>query len=35
VNETPTRLLCSIDQSAGYEFLLEKGGYRFGVVKDR
>ncbi len=32
-SENPTRLLCSIDKSAGYDFLLEKGGYRFGVVK--
>ena len=33
-NETPRRLLCSIDQSSGYDFLFEKGGYRFGVVKE-
>lgn len=33
VNEDPTRLLCSIDHSGGYDFLLEKAGYRFGVVK--
>ncbi len=33
VNENPKRLLCSIDHSEGYEFLLEKAGYRFGVVK--
>lgn len=33
VNEKPGRLLCSIDRSAGYDFLLEKKGYRFGVVK--
>jgi flavin reductase (DIM6/NTAB) family NADH-FMN oxidoreductase RutF len=32
-NENPQRLLCSIDESAGYTFLLEKAGYRFGVVK--
>ena len=32
-SENPTRLLCSIDQSGGYDFLLEKGGYRFGAVK--
>jgi flavin reductase (DIM6/NTAB) family NADH-FMN oxidoreductase RutF len=32
-NESPTRLLCSIDHSGGYDFLLERGGYRFGVVK--
>jgi len=33
VNEAPKRLLCSIDKSAGYDFLLERSGYRFGVVK--
>ncbi len=33
VNEKPKRLLCSIDRSAGYDFLLEKKGYRFGVIK--
>ena len=33
MHETPKRLLCSIDQSSGYDFLLEKAGYRFGVVK--
>ena len=33
VNESPKRQLCSINQSSGYDFLLEKGGYRFGVVK--
>lgn len=33
VNENPKRLLCSIDNSGGYDFLLEKKGYRFGVVK--
>ncbi|HOL22188.1 MAG TPA: flavin reductase family protein [bacterium] len=33
VNENPSRLLCSIDNSGGYDFLLEKKGYRFGVVK--
>ena len=32
-SENPTRLLCSIDESSGYDFLLEKGGYRFGVIK--
>ena len=32
-SENPTRLLCSIDKSAGYDFLIEEGGYRFGVVK--
>lgn len=29
----PARQLCSVDASAGYDLLLEKGGYRFGVVK--
>lgn len=33
VNEKPSRPLCSIDNSAGYDFLLEGKGYRFGVVK--
>jgi flavin reductase (DIM6/NTAB) family NADH-FMN oxidoreductase RutF len=33
VNENPTRILCSIDMSKGYDFLLEKKGYRFGVVR--
>jgi flavin reductase (DIM6/NTAB) family NADH-FMN oxidoreductase RutF len=33
INEHPSRLLCSIDNSSGYEFILEKKGYRFGVVK--
>ena len=33
VHEQPKRPLCSIDASAGYDFLLEKGGYRFGVVR--
>ena len=33
VNEHPKRLLCAIDQSGGYDFLLERSGYRFGVVK--
>jgi len=33
VNDSPKRLLCSIDHSSGYDFLLEKAGYRFGVVK--
>ena len=27
------RLLLSIDEHEGYEFLLQKGGYRFGVIK--
>jgi len=33
VNEAPRRLLISIDESAGYDFLLAQGGYRFGAVK--
>lgn len=33
VHETPKRLLVSVDKSAGYDFLFEKGGYRFGAVK--
>jgi flavin reductase (DIM6/NTAB) family NADH-FMN oxidoreductase RutF len=33
INEAPERVLCSIDESAGYDFLLEGAGYRFGVVK--
>jgi len=33
VHESPKRLLCSIDHSGGYDFLLERAGYRFGVVK--
>lgn len=33
MNEEPHRLLCSIDESSGYDFLMEKGWYRFGVVK--
>ena len=33
VHDQPARLLCSIDRSGGYDFLLEKSGYRFGVVK--
>ena len=33
VSERPKRVLCSIDQSSGYDFLLERGGYRFGAIK--
>lgn len=33
VNEIPKRLLCLIDNSSGYDFILEKSGYRFGVAK--
>jgi len=33
VTDEPRRLLCSVDRSGGYDFLLEDMGYRFGVVK--
>ncbi len=33
VHESPGRLLCSIGRESGYEFLLQKGGYRFGVIR--
>ena len=33
VHDEPRRLLCSIDESSGYDFVLEGKGYRFGVVK--
>ncbi len=33
VHEEPKRVLCSIDESGGYDFLLEGKGYRFGAVK--
>lgn len=33
VHTSPKRLLCSIDTSDGYDFILQKGGYRFGAVK--
>jgi flavin reductase (DIM6/NTAB) family NADH-FMN oxidoreductase RutF len=33
-NESPKRLLCSIGPQSGYDFLLQKGGYRFGVIKE-
>ncbi len=33
VNESPKRVLCSVDHSSGYDFLLEGKGYRFGAVK--
>ncbi len=33
VHENPMRLLCLIDQTSGYDLLLEKGGYRFGAAK--
>ena len=33
INEIPKRLLCLIDNSSGYDFILEKSGYRFGVAK--
>ena len=34
VRDEPGRQLCSIDHSGGYDFLLERGGYRFGIVKE-
>ena len=33
MQDTPGRLLCSVGHLAGYDFLLEAKGYRFGVVK--
>ena len=33
VSEKPKRVLCSIDDSLGYDFFLESAGYRFGAVK--
>jgi len=33
VHEDPKRMLCTIGQESGYLFLLEKGAYRFGVVR--
>ncbi len=33
VTDKPKRLLCSIDDASGYEFIYQKGGYRFGVVR--
>jgi flavin reductase (DIM6/NTAB) family NADH-FMN oxidoreductase RutF len=33
VNESPKRQLCTVDRSSGYDFLLERGRYRFGVVR--
>jgi flavin reductase (DIM6/NTAB) family NADH-FMN oxidoreductase RutF len=33
VSEAPERVLCSINDAAGYDFLLEGAGYRFGAVK--
>ena len=34
VADEPGRVLCQIGPEAGYEFLLEQGMYRFGVVRD-
>ena len=31
INENPGRLLCSIDDPAGYNFLFEGKGYRSGI----
>jgi len=33
VTDEARRQLCSIDESGGYDFLLEGSGYRFGAVK--
>ncbi|MBN1671539.1 MAG: flavin reductase family protein [Kiritimatiellae bacterium] len=33
VNENPKRVLCTVNDASGYDFLLQQGGYRFGVVK--
>lgn len=33
INEIPKRLLCLVNHSSGYDFILEKRGYRFGVAK--
>lgn len=33
VNDAPSRLLLSTDESAGYDQLLQRGGYRFGAIK--
>ncbi len=33
IHENPKRLLCTIGRESGYDFLLEKGAYRFGVVR--
>ncbi len=34
VHEKPPKTLCSIGPESGYRFLLEKGAYRFGVIRD-
>lgn len=31
--DTPKRLLCSVGDEAGYEVILERGGYRLGVIR--
>lgn len=33
VSEKPSRQLCSVDESAGYDFLLAEKGYRLGIVR--
>ncbi len=33
VHDHPGRLLCSVDEASGYDPLVARGGYRFGVVK--
>ena len=34
VADEPGQLLCNVDESAGYRFVLERGGFRFGVVPE-
>ena len=33
LSESPGPILCTVDRSSGYRFLLEQAGYRFGVVR--
>jgi flavin reductase (DIM6/NTAB) family NADH-FMN oxidoreductase RutF len=33
LNDKPGRILCLIDESDGYDFILEEKGYRLGAVK--
>jgi flavin reductase (DIM6/NTAB) family NADH-FMN oxidoreductase RutF len=34
IHETPKKGLCAIGHESGYAFLLEKGRYRFGTIRD-